>query len=113
MNRYFLSHGQCLVLAGFHNLTFTLALVVDATQVKDAVYDHAMQFLLICGANLLAVASHGIQRDEKVTTYNILLSIVESDDVGVIVVLQVLTVYLKDLFIIAENVGNISNLLAI
>ena len=88
-------------------------LVVDATQVKDAVYDHAMQFLLICGANLLAVASHGIQRDEKVTTYNILLTIVESDDVGVIVVLQVLTVYLKDLFIIAENVGNISNLLAI
>ena len=33
----FLSHSQRLVLAGFHYLALTLALVVDAAQVQYAV----------------------------------------------------------------------------
>ena len=53
----FLSHSQRLVLAGFHYLALTLALVVDAAQVQYAMDNHAVQFLFVCGTHLFAVAA--------------------------------------------------------
>ncbi len=110
---FFLSHCKCLVLAGFHNLAFALALVVDAAKVQNTVDDYAVQLLLICRPHHFAVAAHGVERDEKVAADDIILAVVEGDDVGVIVMLQVLAVYLKNLLVVAEYVGNVANLLSV
>ena len=71
---------------------------------QDAVYYYAVQFLLVCCAYHLAVAANGVERDEKVAADNILLAVVEGDDVGVVVVLQILAVNLKNLLVVAEDI---------
>ena len=72
-----------------------------------------MQLLLVCGTYYLAVASHSVERNEEVSAYRVALAVVECDDVGVVVMLQILAVHLKNLLVVAEYVGNVAYLLAI
>lgn len=56
-------------------------------------YD-AMELTLERGCVLLGIGSHGVNRDVHIAAYDTILVIVKSDDVGVIIVLEELAVYL-------------------
>ena len=75
---------------------------------QNAVYDNTVQLFVISASYLFGIAAHGIQTDEQVTADYVVFAIVERDDVGIIIVLQVFPVYFKNLFVIAKDVGSLS-----
>ena len=84
-----LSHSESLVLGCLHNFTFSFTLVVDAAKVQDAVDYHAVEFLRIIDAQLLAVAAYGVETDEQVAADCVALRVVECYYICVVVVLKI------------------------
>jgi hypothetical protein len=80
---------------------------------QNAMDDNSMQLFFIRAAKLFGVESHGVQTDEEVAGNALALAIVERDDVSIVVVLQVLSVHLEYLLVIAEDIGYLSHSLAI
>lgn len=101
-----LSHGQGLVLVFLHNLALAGTFVVDAAKVEDAMDDDAMKLVVVGLVKLLRIAAHRVERDDDVAIDDIALVVVEGDDVGVVVVTEILTVYLQYLLIADKHVSN-------
>ena len=80
---------------------------------EDAVDDCAVQFVVVSCPELLGVAPHCVETDEYVPGDYVALGIVESDDVSVIVVVEVLAIDLDNPVVRAEDVGYFACLLAI
>ena len=76
---------------------------------QDAMDDDALQFFDVSGMELFAVASYRVQRNEDVARYPVGFTIVERDDVGVVIVPKILVVDLQNIFVGAENIGNFTD----
>ena len=83
------------------------------TEMQDAVDDDAMQLFVVVFVEKLGIGSNGIQRNDEVAIKDIILAIVEGDDVGIVVVTQIFVVDFEDVFVIAEQITHLANLLAI
>ena len=88
-----------------HDFTFARPLVVDAAKVQDAVDDDPVEFGFVRSLELFGIGTYRVQTDEQVARNAVSLTVVERDDVGVIIVLQILAVYFQNLFIRTENVS--------
>ena len=75
--------------------------------------DDPMQLPFIRLFELLGIGSYGVEADEEVARYSVPFGIVEGDDVGVIVMLQVLAVHFQYLLVGAEYVSHFAHLLAL
>ena len=84
------------------------AFVFYAAQVEDAVYDDAVQLVFEALSVFLGVAFDGVEADEYVAAYPVAFGVVEGDDVGVVVVLQVLPVDFQDAAVVAKDVADLS-----
>ena len=71
-------------------------------------YHHAVQLLIRLFAKLQGVAPYGIGADEEVAADFVSGGVVKGDDVGVIVMVQILAVYFQYLLIVAKNIGNVA-----
>ena len=80
---------------------------------QDAVDDDAMQLTLIGLIQHLCIRTHSVEADEDITTEAMALAIVESDDVCVVIMLQILQIYLQDALIGAEKVADGAYTLAV
>ena len=105
--------GKSTVLSRFHNLAFTRSLIIDAAQVQYTMYDGAVKFLIVSCGKLLTIGTYRIEADEEIATDGIVLRVVEGNDIGIVVVLQVLAVHLEYALIIAKYVVHIAHVLAI
>ena len=74
---------------------------------QDAVDDDAEQLLIVGHPQPLGIRAHGVEADEQVATDACGGAVVEGDDIGVVVVLQELTVDAQDLLVIDEDVVNL------
>ena len=64
-------------------------------KVEDAVDDDTVQFtFVVVIGELFRIGAYGIEADEEVTAKAVAFTVVESDDICVIIVLQILSVYL-------------------
>ena len=104
--------GKRLVLVLLHDLTLARALVVDATEVQDAMDDDAMEFALVGLIELLGIGAHGVEADDNIARNLITLGIIEGDDVGVIVVSKELAIAVENTLIVDELVANFAQPLA-
>ena len=75
--------------------------------------DDTMQFSFISLVELFGIGTYGIEADEEVARDTISFGVVEGNDVGVIVMLQILAVHFQNLLIGAENIGYFADFLAI
>ena len=104
---------QGFVLGSLHNGAFAGSFVVDAAQVQHAVYDNTVQLLVVLSALLLGVGAHGVERYHDVAVQPVALCVVEGDNVGVEVVLQVLPVHLQYLLVVGEEIAYLAYPLAV
>ena len=104
---------KSFVFSCFHYFALARPLVVDAHKVQNAVYDDAVQLVVVSLAKLLGIGAHRVEADKQVAAQHIALAVVEGDDVGVIVVLEVLAVHLEYLFVVAEHVGHLAHALVV
>ena len=72
---------------------------------QDTVDDDPVKFGFISSSELFCIGANGIQTDEQVAGNPVSLAVVECDDIGVIIVLQILEVYFQNLFVGAEDIG--------
>ena len=77
------AEGQGTVLRCFHFFALARPFVIKAAEVKNAVNNDTVQFLVIVLAVFLGVGAHGVQRDDKVAADGVTLAVVEGDDVRV------------------------------
>lgn len=77
-----------------------------------AVNDNTVELIVVSLAELLRIGAHGVEGDDDVAVEDIILIVVEGDDVGVIVVTQILTVDLQDLLVIDKHVAYLTDLTA-
>ena len=108
VRKQFTQQIQGPVLGRLHDLAFARSLVVDATQVQDPMNDGPMQLLLIRGGKLFGIRADGIKTDEQIACNLRPARIVERDDVGIIIVLQILPVDLQNLFVRTENITDVT-----
>ena len=80
---------------------------------QNAVDNDAMQLAFVGLVELLCIGSHRIKTDEQVSADAVSFRVVEGNDVGVIIVLQVLAVYLQYLFVGTEYVCYFSHFLSV
>ena len=105
-----LPHRQRLILRLLHNLPFSRPFVIDAAKVEDAVDDDPVQFtFVVVIGELFRIGAYGIEADEEVTAKAVAFTVVESDDICVIIVLQILAVHLEYLLVRAEDVGDFTD----
>jgi cytidylate kinase len=102
VSSYLLSHSECLILSGFHNLPLTRTFVVDATEMQDTVDDNAMQFFVVGTAELVSIREYSVKRDDNIAIECISFCIVEGDDIGIVIVAEVFVVDFQDLFILTN-----------
>ena len=104
-----LSHGEGLVFFCLHDFALARALVVDATKVQDAVDDDAVQLFVVRTAKLQGIAAHGVEGDDDVAIDGVALIVVEGDDVGEIVVAQILAVDFEYLLVVDKEIAYLSH----
>ena len=75
-------------------------------------YD-AVEFLIVGRALRLGIAAHRVEADEAVARDGVVLAIVEGDDVGVLVVVEVLAVHFEYFLIVAEDISHLSHPFAV
>ena len=109
----FRPYGECFVFGGFHDFALSRSFVVDAAEVQNAVDDDAVQFFVIGFAEGFGVGAHGVEADKEVAAHDVVCAIVKRDDVGVVVVVEILAVHFQYLFVIAKDIGHFAHFFAI
>ena len=74
-----------------------------------AVYDDTQQLVVVRLAEELGVRAYGVERDDEVAVDDIAVGVVEGDDVGVVVVAEILAVHLENLLVVAEEIAYLSH----
>ena len=95
--------GERLVLVLLHDFSLSRALVVDATEVQNAMDDDAMKLIIVGLAKLLGIGTHGIERNHDVAVNHIILIVIEGDDIG-IVIMTVLILFTSGIFSSSTNI---------
>lgn len=85
-------------------------MVIVTYQVKQAMNHHAIQFLVEVDAIELGIILHAVYTDEQISTEDILLAVIESDDVGKVIVLEIFHINVEDIVIRTENDVNVTYL---
>ena len=88
-------------------------LVLEAAEVEYAVNDDTMKFALVLFAQLLSIGAYGVKGQEEVAREDVVHRIVETDMVGVVVVMEKLTVHLQDALVAAEDVVDLPHPLTV
>ena len=72
---------------------------------KDAMDNGAVQLFVVRGMELLRIRADGIEADEQIAPDAVARRIVECNDIGIIIVLEVLAVHLQDLRVGAKDLS--------
>lgn len=103
-------HGERLVLSCLHDLSLTGSLVVDAAKVEDAVDDDTVELFVVGTAELVGISKDGVERDEDVAADGLALTVVEGDDVSIVVMPQILVVDFEYLLVVDKHVSDLAYL---
>lgn len=95
--------AQGLVLGSLHDFALARPLVVDSTQVQNAMHHHTVELLLIGLAQLLGIGTYGVDTDKEVAAYFVTSRIVKGDNVRIVVMLQVLPVDFQDFLVVTKT----------
>ena len=75
---------------------------------QHAVHEHAVQLFVIRTAEEFGIRAHRIERNIEIARKHIGRAVVESNDVGVIIVLKVATVHIEYFLIVAKHVVHLA-----
>jgi hypothetical protein len=82
--------------------------IIITDEMQKTVDNNPVKFVLKRGPVINGIFADGIDTDEKIAGKTVAAAIVESDDIRVIIVLEILEINVKDVIIRTENDGNIT-----
>ena len=74
-------------------------MIVVADKMKKPVDDHAVKLIIKFGSELDGILPHAVNADEKITGKPVALALVEGNDIGEIVMMQVAKIHIKNVII--------------
>jgi hypothetical protein len=80
-------------------LLFLRSVVVVTNQMKETMNDDPVEFLIELGTIFNGILTNGVDTDEQISGKLVSLTIVESDNVGKIVMLKITHVDIKDVIV--------------
>src|SRR5690554_2872164 len=80
---------------------------------QNTMYYNTEQFLLIISSIHLCIRLHSIQTNKNISGNFIALTIIESNYICVIIMIEILSVYLKNFIIVTKDVCNFSDSFAV
>ena len=96
---FHVEHLQCMVFGLTHGGGVFWRFVFEPGQMKHPMRHHAPEFILKHNALIFSVFRHAFKGNQEVTRQGGAFGVVECDDVGVRVVVEVLTVVGEQLFV--------------
>jgi len=90
-------------------LLFLRSVVVVTNQMKETMNDDPVEFLIELGTIFNGILTNGVDTDEQISGKLVSLTIVESDNVGKIVMLKITHVDIKDVIVGTKNYVNIAD----
>lgn len=73
-------------------------------------YDDTMQFsFVVIAGKLFGISAYRIKADEEVAAQTVSFAIIKGDDIRIIIVLEILTVYFEYLLVRTENIGDFTD----
>ena len=106
-------NGKCLVFVCLHDFSFSRTFVVNATKMQDSMNNGAMQLFVIRSVESIRICFHCIQTNEQVSGYFIAFRIIKGNDICIIIVLEILSVYFQDFLIGTEDITDITRFFAV
>jgi hypothetical protein len=100
---------QGLILCLTHSLLVLGALILEPAEMEDTMDDHTVQFFGVLVAKELGIATHRIKADEHVPRDHIPLTLVEGDDIGIVVMIEKVLIGLQDALITTELVAELAD----
>ena len=94
-----------VVFGLLHYFPLSGAFVVYSAQVQYAVDNHSEQFGSGIHAESFGIAGHGVDADEHVAAQQLPGAVVESYNVGVVIVVEKAAVDLKNCLVVAEYIA--------
>jgi hypothetical protein len=88
---------------------FFRSVVVVTNQMKETMNDDPVEFLIELGTIFNGILTNGVDTDEQISGKLVSLTIVESDNVGKIVMLKITHVDIKDVIVGTKNYVNIAD----
>ena len=76
---------------------------------KNAMHDNTVEFIFETGRIMRSIVLDRINTDEQVTRKDISITIIESNNVSIIIVLQILLIYIKKVAVRTKNNVDIAN----
>ena len=83
---------------------FRFGFVFVSAKMKDSVGENAFEFFFKIFGKGSGIVGNAGQRYENIAAYGFALYVVESDDIGVIIVLKIVLIYFQKIVVIAENI---------
>ena len=71
-----------------------------------------MELIIVGLAKLLGIGADRIQRNHDVAVNHIILIIIEGDDIGIVIMTQILVVHFENLLVIYKHIANLTHLAA-
>jgi hypothetical protein len=90
-------------------LLFLRSVVVVTNQMKKTMNDDPVEFLIELGTIFNCILTNCVDTDEQISGKLVSLTIVESDNVGKIVMLKITHVDIKDVIVGTKNYVNIAD----
>lgn len=101
---YSIEKGQSLILVKLHDFTLARAFVINSAQMEQTVRYDTMKLTIGRDSKFQGIAGHGVKRDENLAVEFRATAIVKRDNVGVIIVMDKLTVHVEDTPVITKHV---------
>ena len=77
-------------------------MIIISDEMKDAMNDHPVEFIFEISSILDGIFTDRIYTDEKITRKLVSLAIIESDDVGEIIMLKIFLIDIKNIIVRTE-----------
>ena len=82
-----------------HNYLFFLGVIVVTDKMKKAVDNYTVKLISEISTEIQRILLHAVNADEQIAGKDIINTIIESDDVCVVVVFEVTDVYVKNIIV--------------
>ena len=105
--------GKGTLFFSGHNGFGLRSLVALSRKMKYSVNNNTQKLFIKRSTGLFCIGTDRIQTNENITRKRLTLRIVESNDIGIVVVLQELAIDRQNTLIITEDISNITHFLAI
>ena len=80
---------------------------------ENAVNDDTVQLFVVFLLKQFSIRTDSVQRDDQIAIHHIAFVIVEGDDIGIVVVSQILAIDGKNMLVVTKQIAHLADLLAV